>query len=139
MPYIPRDDRARARLEPATPGELNYAITIRMITVLEIAPKDLYEEFYATVLVLVEDYIERVGMSYTNGNAVMGVLDCAGREMMRRIPVGNMMREACKIDLCYQLERLRQYVYIHLLTPYEEKKIAENGDVYTSVGPRGDA
>lgn len=60
------------------PGELNYAITEMVI-----------------------DYINRKGVSYTNMNEVVGVLECAKMELYRR-----------------------------MAAPYEDIKIEENGDVY---------
>lgn len=59
-------------------GELNYAITEIMI-----------------------DYLNRKGVSYTNMNEVVGVLECAKLELYRR-----------------------------MTAPYEDQKIIENGDVY---------
>jgi len=60
------------------PGELNYAITELMI-----------------------NYLNRKGVSYTNMNEVIGVLECAKLELYRR-----------------------------MAAPYEDTKIEENGDVY---------
>ena len=60
------------------PGELNYAITEMMI-----------------------NYLNRKGVSYTNMNEVIGVLECAKLELYRR-----------------------------MTAPYEDTKIDENGDVY---------
>lgn len=48
------------------------------------------------------DYVKKKGLSYTTINEVVGVLDCAKAEFYRRVAV-----------------------------PYENEKIAENGDVYT--------
>jgi len=63
----------------SNPGNLNYLIST-----------------------FVNMYIDNKGLSYTNINEVIGVLECAKLELYRRIAV-----------------------------PYEDKKIAENGDVYT--------
>ena len=49
-----------------------------------------------------DEYIDRHGMSYTRINDVIGVLECAKLEIYRR-----------------------------LAAPYEDKKIRENGDVYS--------
>lgn len=57
---------------------MNYAITVMML-----------------------NYLNRKGISYTNMNEVVGVLECAKLELYRR-----------------------------MITPYENKKIEENGDVY---------
>lgn len=81
MPYINTDDR-----EPIltgnklveTAGELNFVITT-----------------------LIKDHLDRKGLSYTEINTLIGVLECAKLELYRRVA-----------------------------TPYEDKKIQENGDVY---------
>ena len=90
------------------------------------------QEFDNAVGALVTEYLDRVGMSYTNGNAVMGVLDCAARELRRRTGAGHVPNfravDINKIERQLKLERKR--VYDFLLAPYEDKKIAENGDVY---------
>lgn len=84
MPYILPEARAeidRGRA-PATPGELNYAITR-----------------------LVDAYIARQGpVRYAAVNEAVGVLECAKLEVYRR-----------------------------LAAPYEDRKCAENGDVYRTA------
>ncbi len=81
MPYIKQDDRDRINNggEPTTAGELNYLITMK-----------------------IDSYLNHKGISYTNLNEVIGVLECAKLEIYRR-----------------------------LVSNYEDEKIAENGDVYT--------
>lgn len=54
------------------------------------------------VTTVVDRYIADNGISYESINAAIGVLECAKLELYRRIAV-----------------------------PYEDKKIKENGDVYT--------
>ncbi len=81
MPYI--DRAARERLEsgepPVEPGELNYMISR-----------------------LVDQYlISKEGLSYSNVNEIVGVLECTKLELYRRIAA-----------------------------PYEDKKRDESGDVY---------
>lgn len=68
MPYIPQEDRARIAaeslsgiLEPQTPGELNYLVTV-----------------------LCTNYLDVFGRSYTNFNAVVGALECVKLELYRR-------------------------------------------------------
>jgi hypothetical protein len=51
------------------------------------------------------DYLARRGTSYTTFNEVVGALECAKLEMYRR-----------------------------MVAPYEDRKIAENGDVYSPGG-----
>lgn len=50
---------------------------------------------------ILNEYIKDKGLSYSTINEVIGILECAKLELYRRIAV-----------------------------PYENKKIAENGDVY---------
>lgn len=78
MPYIKQEDRDEASIRLATPGELNFAITM-----------------------LIRSYLRTHGKSYTTCNAVIGALDAAKMEFYRRV-----------------------------VAPYEDQKIAENGDVY---------
>ncbi len=79
MPYIKSEDRERAGTAPENPGELNYAITI-----------------------LVNDYLSRKGLKYSNINDVLGALEGAKFEFYRRVAAN-----------------------------YETKKQSENGDVYS--------
>ena len=81
MPYIKKPDRERldGGVEAESPGELNYLITKT-----------------------IDSYLSRKGLSYTNINEIIGVLECAKLELYRRV--------AAK---------------------YEDSKIAANGDVYT--------
>jgi len=85
MPYIKDEDRGKfyPYINPLagnidTEGELNYVISC-----------------------LCNIYLHRRGVKYATMNAIMGVLDCAGKEFYRRVAA-----------------------------PYEDRKIAENGDVY---------
>ncbi len=64
MPYIESTDRTRAELEPRTPGELNFAITMLMI-----------------------GYLKRKGLSYTHLNDCGGACSYASAELYRRIGV----------------------------------------------------
>ena len=83
MPYI--DQAIRASLvdgrRPTKVGELNYIVTR-----------------------LIDAYLMVNGLSYTQINAVIGVLECAKMELYRRIAA-----------------------------PYEDKKSRESGDVYVSI------
>jgi len=55
---------------------------------------------YVLTSIIVE-YLEENGLSYATCNEIMGVLDCARQEFYRRV-----------------------------VTPYEDKAIKRNGDVY---------
>ena len=80
MPYIKEEDYVRAEEKPAVPGELNFALTVRAIHYfmgnIEAA------QFKEQARHLVTHYMERVGVSYTNYNAVVGVLMCCGWEAL---------------------------------------------------------
>lgn len=56
------------------------------------------------ITMIVDEYIRERGKSYNTLNEVIGVLECVKLELYRRI-----------------------------VAPYEDTKIAENGDVYTVV------
>ena len=60
------------------------------------------------VTYLLNDYLEGQGLSYRSINEVIGVLECAKLEMYRRIAA-----------------------------PYENKKLKENGDVYSTETMNG--
>lgn len=130
MPYIKPEDYVRAVEAPAVPGELNYAITMKIVARLRGVLT--FQEFDRCLRNLTLSYLDRAGMSYTNGNAVMGVLDCAGRELMRRTS-GACTPNYKIVDLhkiVRQLRLERKWLYDNRLAPYEDVKIAENGDVF---------
>jgi len=64
-------------------------------------PATVGELNYVVTRLVLEFIRNQGGMSYTTANAAIGVLECAKLELYRR-----------------------------LAAPYEDRKIAENGDVY---------
>lgn len=60
-------------------------------------------ELNYVITTLLDTYIQLEGLNYASLNAAIGVLECAKLELYRRIAA-----------------------------PYEDKKLAENGDVYTA-------
>lgn len=82
MPYIKKSDRERISEgdAPGNAGELNYVITKT-----------------------INAYLGRKGLSYSNLNEIIGVLECAKLELYRRV-----------------------------VSNYEDSKIAANGDVYSA-------
>lgn len=58
-------------------------------------------ELNYVISMMCDDYLRRCGESYTNLNEVIGVLECAKLEFYRRV-----------------------------VSPYEDKKIQGNGDIY---------
>ncbi len=83
MPYIQPVDYVRASAEPKVPGELNYALTLRAVAYFQ-GVTDI-DHFKEGATALVDQYMDRVGVSYTNYNAVVGVLACCGFELIRRM------------------------------------------------------
>ena len=91
MPYIKKERRRELSVPSDWPmiglaqdvGELNYQITC-----------------------LVDDFISRKKLKYSEINSVIGVLECAKMELYRRIAA-----------------------------PYEDEKCEENGDVYSINSP----
>ena len=86
MPYvdkIARDALCYIPVEelPEDAGELNYVITK-----------------------VCDEFLTRKGRRYNNMNAVVGALECAKNEFLRRV-----------------------------VDPYENEKIAQNGDVYSAA------
>ena len=87
MPYIDPGERCKpTRLDPRTPGQLNYAITMLLI-----------------------GYVKRKGPNYTHINDCLGACMGAMLEFQRRLVAG-----------------------------YEDRKIAQNGDLYPPVPPEED-
>lgn len=138
MPYINKKLRKKAALEPETAGELNYAITIRLIEFLEAVDEveiaKYLEMLEKQVFWLCTSYLDRHGMSYTHANEVIGVLECARREMERRCTADriedpfnhpNWAVDQAGFALMYVTDDIYE-----ILAEYEDEKIAENGDVY---------
>ena len=88
MPYISPEEYERARIAPATPGHLNFALAMAALAVVNL---DDYLRYARTMC---DGYLSRVGMSYTNLNAVLGVLACCGRELVRRRVGGRDSQES---------------------------------------------
>ncbi len=127
MPYIKQEDRERATSQPATAGELNYAITRR--TFQYFAGYINVETLTGEITHLCEAYIYRVGMSYTNIIVVIGVLYCCGMELVRRT-YRNDEANLRAIMASIQFRLIARLLYRDLAIPYEDIKIIENGDVF---------
>lgn len=91
MPYIKQKDRDRI-IEKSVDGESNKIVMDAI---------NKAGELNYAITELMIDYLNRKGLSYTNMNEVIGVLECAKMELYRRAAA-----------------------------PYEDQKIEENGDVY---------
>lgn len=123
MPYIKREEYARAARLPITSGELNYAITLKIIEHLTLGSSLL--GFYGSVLKICISYLNRRGLTYTIGNEIQGVLTCAGKEALRRCGSPLAVNRVTEM-----LAGVGDHIYDNFLAPYEDDKIKENGDVY---------
>jgi hypothetical protein len=87
LPYVKPRDREflNSGYQPDTAGELNYVLTVQCLTFLSYGGGPV---------------------TYEKLNAIVGALECAKQEFLRR-----------------------------MVAPYEDKKIAENGDVYPEATP----
>lgn len=126
MPYIKREDYIRAACLPISAGELNYAITLKIIEHLETGSSR--HNTCGTILRLCKAYINRRGLTYTIGNEVIGVLVCAGLEAVRRCGDTGAVSRVPKM-----LADVGNYIYDDVLAPYEDARIRENGDVYSKT------
>jgi hypothetical protein len=118
MPYITQDERKQIALgkKIETPGQLNYVIT------------DIVLRLKDSGRIVMKAFIKDVILTYLNGrasytlfNEVMGVLECARFEFLRRKGYD------AYIDQIF-LE-LKNWLY-SFVAPYEDRKKEENGDVY---------
>ena len=111
MPYIKAEDRNKfpllATIIPESEGELNYCITKLITNYIKqkcVVPEEKAKEILAKTVasIIRPDCVSVVkAPNYALYNAVIGVLECAKMELYRR-----------------------------QISPYEDRKIAENGDVY---------
>ena len=117
MPYIREEDRiAVITRGPIISGELNY-----VITKLAIKFKDTPMTLRVFIKKSILQYLgER--QSYTLFNEVMGVLECARFEYLRRMGYDLLVNES--------FLALEKWLYFDIIAPYEDKKKEENGDVY---------
>jgi hypothetical protein len=121
VPYITAEARQKlATGQPATgPGELNYLVTM---TVLEHVRRGGRQKDMVNALVtIIQQYEAYAGESYTTINAVVGVLHCARMELLRRTIV-------CGPEAALLKELATEY-YAKVAAPYEDGKLAANGDL----------
>lgn len=128
MPYIEPSRRTvidQAEYpSPLNAGELNYLITT---TVLR---SSCCEQCRKLELIgHCESYISHHGLRYQFINDVMGALDGASREFVRRAPPGPRADAVVKL-----LKSVADYVYDVIAAPYEDSKIKSNGDISYDTG-----
>ena len=123
MPYILKECYERAKDAPNTTGELNFAFTCVLMNgaVGAITPVKAVLQFD----VLITGYVKRKSLCYMTINDILGALLGCSIEFARRVPDEEL--SATMIDL---VGIIIADFYDTVAAPYEDKKIAENGDVY---------
>lgn len=116
MPYITEDRRrALKRGVPAENcGELNYLFSMLVLESDDM--RGLDNEMQA----LCRQYIAHHGLKYQHINDVMGALKGARVEMVRRTGIHKFNTLFDDVAKCF---------YDDVAAPYEDVKIAENGDL----------
>lgn len=94
MPYIKKEQRERILLDRTSDHTVKY-IDMRFI--------HLSGELNYAITELLNYWLIKNGVNYTEINTLIGVLECAKQELYRRIA-----------------------------SPYEDEKKKQNGDVYTA-------
>jgi hypothetical protein len=116
MPYITRT--ARQIIDHggpiATVGELNYAITKRLLN-FDYTPQEIRLAIEAQIYA----YLAHKGLSYCVINDIIGALECARREFKRR--------RGFDLKL---LTDIADGFYGDEAAKYEDEKIKTNSDVY---------
>ena len=126
MPYITPDRYLEAAHKPTTVGELNYLLTLRAI-----------------------GYVHTRGINYANINHVIGSYEQAMHSDERAPELSELaiqLRADCKkywqnidgarkTDVAGALRCSMLEFYRRVAVPYEDKKIAENWDVYPARWP----
>jgi len=127
MPYI--KDRAkqdlRAGVPPKTPGDLNYLCCMTILGKLgqKSIPKDMWQ---GTFLYMLRQYAELKGGGYTVLQEAWGAAKLAEIEVkFRTLGDYKFGRDA--------LTAAADQFWLEDIRPYEDKKIAENGDVFDAI------
>ncbi len=111
MPYITKQSREELKSrDPMTTGELNYLICMTAHADGQI--KDIFR--------VLDRYKKNELTSYGKLNDMMGALDGARRELIRR----GKQRSARTI------EYVQSDFYRETVAPYEDRKIEANGDIF---------
>ena len=116
MPYITPAQRDELLTRPsATPGELNYTITLEL---LRPSPDE------SAIMQMIMVYLAGKKPSYELYNSVMGVLECAYREYQHR------MGRLALYQRAEVIQAVQTSLYDDVIYPFEVGKRHENGDVY---------
>lgn len=135
MPYIAQEERSHSVENPRTPGELNYAITLKLIHAwnMKCTPLALSAMRGGILHLFAYFWAEKI-QNYTTINDIYGALACSIFEWRRRVrPKGFGFEGMARKNLVQALSKVAEQFYIDIVIPYEERKIRENGDVYEAV------
>ncbi len=126
MPYI----TARERIDiadgndPLTAGQLTYLITVKGLA----AGANRHD-----ILNLLRRYVDEHGKSFQVFAEVLGACTAARLECQRRHrdhgSRGHRKLEAAAYQLEWAVRAAAEDFYSHVVGPYEDTKIAENGDL----------
>lgn len=128
MPYLKAERKQGLDngLLPTTTGDLTYVFTRALLG--DPNEASLTEALEAGI----DRYFARRQINYGLLCDVMGTLTCAGCEYERRS--GTLINRPSDADYVREtLTSLRQFIqsfYAHVIAPYEDTKIEQNGDVY---------
>ena len=129
MPYIKREDREIAKDYPQAIGELNYAITLSIIKVLN------DNDISYAVLNDITDDLEKI-RDWVRGIGQQKDIDFTNKGMCSNIISLITAYRALGSDRNNQMSGLMSLVISEfkrrVANRYEDKKITENGDVYPS-------
>jgi hypothetical protein len=132
MPYIPQEDRDRAYLTPRTPGELNYAITRRMINAWEIKNPLAVNAMAGGIRQMFFIYWSEKIQNYTTINDILGATAGAIMEFRRRVQPKAFGPEGIARQMIVRaISKVVDGFYNEVAARYEDSKIEENGDVYS--------
>lgn len=135
MPYIVQSDRSRSETQPTNPGELNYAITLKMIKYT------LGNKRYSTMAEIVGD-VERIRFTFFMKMAYDKLPDASSYFLFKHKPMADEILEVVGyyVDNIHDKRNLhtvtdaldmaaREY-YRRVVAPYEDRKRDEQGEVY---------
>jgi hypothetical protein len=124
VPYIAPARRTKIDSgdPPENGGELNYLITITAIKTAKDFRFYQHDTLYDALWKICNDYLDREGNAYAVYNACIGALACARIEYKRR---GGSYYQVVNDVIGWVIDNL----YASRIAPYEDRKIAENGDI----------
>lgn len=124
MPYVTQPEREELKTaRPTTVGQLNYVITKLALKYREAQTfpvSQLATEIRNTIAWYMPEK-----KNYELFNGIIGVLQCARLEYARR----TKRRDARDNRILFILDTVRDDFYKEVVAPYEDMKIALNGDI----------